>query len=118
MLKNRLIMQITAANGWQAVYAFRPERHAGSAVWLSSVACWALVQHDAGRSVVGLDCSLSFCDAGDNFLGYLGPGEDATQWEEAARRNLCGEIDHSRSIHRREGSKSLSLLQRWRRRKQ
>ena len=118
MMRDRLIVQIVPSNGWQAMYAFRPERNAGSSVWRSPVACWALVQHDATRSVVGLDSNLSFCDAGDNFLGYLGPGEDAAQWEEAARRTLCGEVNHGRSIDRTGGSKSLNLLQRWRRRKQ
>jgi hypothetical protein len=91
-MPDRWILQIVLATGWQAVYAIRPECNDGRAVCVTPLACWALVQHEAVRSVVGLDSTMSFCDQGDNFLGYLGPGEDRMQWEQAARLYLQGEV--------------------------
>ena len=84
----RTIMQIIAAEGWKAVYAIRPETNRHNPVWVSPLACWALVQEDTRRYVVGLDWTVSFCDQGDNFLGYLAPGEKPKKWEEAAISNL------------------------------
>ncbi|MBY0248934.1 MAG: hypothetical protein K2Q17_14825, partial [Nitrospiraceae bacterium] len=57
-------------------------------VWVAPLACWALVQQETVRYVVGLDCTLSFCDQGDNFLGYLAPGMKPDMWKEKALRNL------------------------------
>ena len=84
----RTIVQIIAADGWQAVYAIRPETNRHNPVWVSPLACWALVQEGTSRYVVGLECTLSFCDQGDNFLGYLAPGENPKKLENAAIRNL------------------------------
>ena len=42
----REILQIIPANGWDAVYAIRPDRNNNDPVWFSSLACWALVQHE------------------------------------------------------------------------
>lgn len=84
----RTIVQIIAAEGWQAVYAIKPETNQNQPVWVSPLACWALVQEETNRYVVGLDCTLAFCNQGDNFLGYLAPGENPRKWEDAAVRNL------------------------------
>ena len=84
----RTIVQIIAAEGWQAVYAIKPETNRNQPVWVSPLACWALVQEETKRYVVGLDCTLSFCDQGDNFLGYLAPGEKPRRWEAATIKNL------------------------------
>jgi len=84
----RTILQIVAAHEWHAVYAVRPEGNNNNPVWVSPLACWALVQQGKNRYVVGLDCTLSFCDQGDNFLGYLAPGEKSSCWEEEAVRNF------------------------------
>ena len=84
----RTIVQIIAAEGWQAVYAIKPETNQNQPVWVSPLACWALVQEETNRYVVGLDCTLAFCNQGDNFLGYLAPGEKPKKWEDAAIRNL------------------------------
>lgn len=84
----RRIIQITPANGWQAVYAIQPHRNKNNPVWIAPLACWALVQQEKGRSVVGLDSTLSFCDQGDNFLGYLSPGERPDAWREKALQYL------------------------------
>lgn len=88
MRTERQIVQIVSANGWNAVYAIRPEENKNNPVWVSPLACWALVQEGARRHVVGVDRTLSFCDAGDNFLGYLPPGENPEGWKEEALRNL------------------------------
>lgn len=82
------IVQIIPANGWHAVYAIRPERNKNNPVWVAPLACWALVEEGAHRYVVGLDLTLSFCEAGDNFLGYLPPGENPRGLKEEALRNL------------------------------
>jgi hypothetical protein len=84
----REIMQIISAEGWQALYAIRPEENKNNPVLASPLACWALVQEKRNRAVVGLDRTLSFCDQGDNFLGYLAPGEKAKKWTEEAIRYL------------------------------
>jgi len=84
----RVIIQIIPANGWHAVYSIRPERNKNNPVWVSPLACWALVQQENVRYVVGLDSTLSFCDQGDNFLGYLAPGTKSDTWEDKALRNL------------------------------
>lgn len=84
----RRIIQIIPASGWHAVYAIRPERNQNNPVWVSPLACWALVQQEQVRYVVGLDSTLSFCDQGDNFLGYLAPGMTSDTWKEKALRNL------------------------------
>lgn len=80
----RRILQIISADGWHAVYAIRPDRNEDNPVWIAPLMCWALVQQDKGRFVVGLDSTLSFCDQGDNFLGYLAPGGKADTWKETA----------------------------------
>lgn len=82
------IIQIVSAKGWSAVYAIRPEQNKNDPVYASPLACWALVDEGAHRYVVGLDRTLSFCDAGDNFLGYLSPGESSEEWKEEALRYL------------------------------
>lgn len=84
----RRIIQITPADGWQAVYAIQPDRNKNNPVWIAPLACWALVQQEKVRSVVGLDSTLSFCDQGDNFLGYLSPGEQPDAWREKALQYL------------------------------
>jgi hypothetical protein len=84
----RTIIQIVPVEGWAAVYAIRPEEHENNPVWVCPLACWALVQEGVQRYVVGLDRTLSFCEAGDNFLGYLPPGENPAGWKEEALRNL------------------------------
>ena len=88
MQSERKILQITPANGWNALYAIRPEENKNDPVWVSPLACWALVHEEKVRYVVGLDCTLSFCDQGDNFLGYLAPGMKSDMWKEKALRNL------------------------------
>lgn len=88
MRSGRRIIQIIPAKGWNALYAIRPERNKGNPVFMSPLACWALVEESAQRYVVGLDRTLSFCDAGDNFLGYLPPGESTAVWKDDALRNL------------------------------
>jgi hypothetical protein len=84
----RRILQIIPSDGWNALYAIRPERQKKNPVWVAPLACWALVQQEMVRYVVGLDCTLSFCDQGDNFLGYLAPGMKPDMWKEKALRNL------------------------------
>ena len=84
----RRILQIIPADGWHAVYAICPDRNKNNPVWVAPLACWALVQQETVRYVVGLDCTLSFCDQGDNFLGYLAPGMKPDMWKEKALRNL------------------------------
>ncbi|MCS6329239.1 MAG: hypothetical protein H8K06_19460 [Nitrospira sp.] len=88
MQPERKILQIIPANGWNALYAIRPKENKNDPVWVSPLACWALVQQENVRYVVGLDCTLSFCDQGDNFLGYLAPGMPSDTWKEQALRNL------------------------------
>jgi hypothetical protein len=88
MRSERKIIQIVPANGWNAVYAIRPEENKNNPVWVSPLACWALVQEGAHRYVVGLDRTLSFCEVGDNFLGYLPPSGNPAEWKEEALRNL------------------------------
>ena len=88
MQSERKILQITPANGWNALYAIRPEENKNDPVWVSPLACWALVQQENVRYVVGLDSTLSFCDQGDNFLGYLAPGMQSDTWKEKALRYL------------------------------
>src|SRR5687767_6997552 len=88
MTSERNILQIISADGWNALYAIRPDRNHNNPVWVSPLVCWALVQEDTYRYVVGLDRTLSYCEAGDNFLGYLAPGEDPKRWDEEARRYL------------------------------
>lgn len=83
-MDSRRILQIIAAEGWSAVYAIRPDRNDGDPVWLSRLACWALVQHEESRYVVGIDSTLSFCDQGDNFLGYAPPGNICQTWKDKA----------------------------------
>lgn len=82
------ILQIIPADGWNAVYAIRPDRNKNNPVWLAPLACWALVEQERARLVVGLDPTLSFCDQGDNFLGYLAPGKKADTWKEKALHYL------------------------------
>lgn len=88
MKPERTIIQIISAQGWNAVYAVRPDRNNNDPVWVSALACWALVQEGVDRYVVGLDLTLSFCDSGDNFLGYLPPDQDPAEWKEEALRNV------------------------------
>ncbi len=95
MRLQRKIIQIIPAHGWNAVYAVRPEQNKNDPVWVSALACWALVQEGADRYVVGLDLTLSFCDSGDNFLGYLPPGQEPAEWKEKALRNLQDPKDRS-----------------------
>lgn len=87
-MDSRCILQIVPVDGWGAVYAIRPDRNDGDPVWISRLACWALVQHGDHRYVVGLDSALSFCDQGDNFLGYAPPGKICTTWTDKARAFL------------------------------
>ncbi len=84
----RRILQIISANGWNALYAIRPEENKNNPVWVTPLACWALVQEEEVQYVVGLDLTLSFCDQGDNFLGYLAPGMKSDIWKEKALQNL------------------------------
>jgi hypothetical protein len=84
----RRILQIIPADGWNALYAIRPERHKKNPVWVAPLACWALVHEGKVSYVVGLDSTLSLCDQGDNFLGYLAPGMKPGMWKEKALRNL------------------------------
>ncbi len=84
----RRIIQIVPANGWQAVYAIRPEQNRGNPVWVSALPLWALVEEGDRQFVIGLDSTLEFCDQGDNFLGYLSPGEALSPWSEKAERYL------------------------------
>jgi hypothetical protein len=84
----RRILQIISADGWNAVYAIRPDSNKNNPVWIAPLACWALVQQERARLVVGLDSTLSFCDQGDNFLGYLAPGGKADTWKEKALHYL------------------------------
>lgn len=88
MKLKRKIIQIIPANGWSAVYAIRPDQNRNNPVWVSALACWALVEEDADQYVVGLENTLSFCDRGDNFLGYLPPSGNPAEWKEEALRNL------------------------------
>lgn len=94
----RRIIQITPADGWQAVYAIQPNRNKNNPVWIAPLACWALVQQEKMRSVVGLDSTLSFCDQGDNFLGYLSPGEPPDAWRTKALQYLEHPETHRRHV--------------------
>jgi len=87
-MDNRRIIQIVPVHGWSAVYAIRPDRNDGDPVWIGRLACWALVQQGQDRYVVGIDSTLSFCDQGDNFLGYAPPGKICTTWTDKARSFL------------------------------
>lgn len=86
------IISIAPVTGWYAVYAVKPEENANNPVWTSPLALWALVQEETCRRVVGLDCTLAFCDQGDNFLGYLAPGEDPNAWKDDAVKFLQGRM--------------------------
>ena len=90
----RRILQIIPVDGWNALYAVRPEGPKNNPVWIAPLACWALVHDGNNRCVVGLDCTLSFCDQGDNFLGYLAPGLKSDTWKERALRNLQNPTRH------------------------
>ena len=90
MQSERKILQITPANGWNALYAIRPEENKNDPVWVSPLACWALVQQ--------LDSTLSFCDQGDNFLGYLAPGMQSDTWKEKALRYLRNPKSNGTSV--------------------
>ncbi len=92
----RRIIQITPADGWNAVYAIRPDCNKDNPVRIAPLACWALVRQERARSVVGLDATLSFCDQGDNFLGYLSPGEEPDAWKEKALQYLRHPEKHRR----------------------
>jgi hypothetical protein len=107
MNDERNIVQIIPANGWSAVYAIRPDRNYNDPVWVSPLACWALVQEGTDHYVIGLDRTLSLCEAGDNFLGYLAPGENSKGWEEAALRNLR---DPGRNTVRKRHAATVSPL--------
>ncbi len=85
----RRILQIISAAGWHAVFAIRPEENHNNPVWAAPLSCWALVEQGDLRYVVGLDWTLSFCDQGDNFLGYLAPGLKSEAWKERALSNLA-----------------------------
>ena len=105
---DRLIIDIAPVIGWYAVYAIRPEENKNNPVWIAPLALWALVEEDTRRYVVGLDCTLDFCDQGDNFLGYLAPGEKPEAWKEEALRFLHGKAStgpwgNRRSASRRPG---------------
>jgi len=56
------------------------------------------VQQEKVRSVVGLDSTLSFCDQGDNFLGYLSPGEPPDSWRAIALQYLQYPETHRRDV--------------------
>lgn len=84
----RRILQIIPADGWNALYAIRPEENKNDPVYVSPLTCWALVEEGKVQYVVGLDCTQSFCDQGDNFLGYLAPSMKSDMWKEKALRYL------------------------------
>jgi hypothetical protein len=94
-MSTRHIVQIIPANGWNAVYAIRPDRNNNDPVWISQLACWALVQEEQTRYVVGIDSTLSFCDQGDNFLGYSASEMRCDTWKEQA-------IDYLRNPNRKK----------------
>lgn len=111
MRPERKIVQIIPANGWNAVYAIRPESNKGNPVWISPLACWALVQERAHRYVTGIDRTMSFCEAGDNFLGYSPPSENPTEWKDEALRNLRdpkSTARHRRSMTPQSGNRGES----------
>jgi hypothetical protein len=45
-MDSRRILQIVPVDGWSAVYEIRPDRNNGDPVWISRLACWALVQQE------------------------------------------------------------------------
>jgi hypothetical protein len=95
-MERRRIVQIIPVQGWNALYAIRPDRNNGDPVCVCPLACWALVQQGKDRYVVGLDSTLSFCDQGDNFLGYAPPGKIAKSWRDEALAFLATSARQSR----------------------
>lgn len=92
----RRIVQIIPADDWKAAYAIRPDHNKNNPVWIDPLACWALVQQEGVLFVVGMDSTLSFCDRGDNFLGYLSPYEKPDAWKEKALQYLQHPEKHRR----------------------
>lgn len=92
----RRILQIIPADDWKAAYAIRPNHNKNNPVWIDPLACWALVQQEGVPFVVGMDSTLSFCDQGDNFLGYLSPGGNPDAWKEKALQYLQHPKKHRR----------------------
>lgn len=94
----RHILQIIPADGWKAAYAIRPGHNKNNPVWVDPLACWALVHEEDVRFTVGLDSTLSFCDQGDNFLGYVSPDEQLDRWREKALQYLKHPDTHRRRV--------------------
>ena len=102
MLRERQIVQIMPAEGWNAVFV---DRLPSGEYKLSSepLACWALVEDEAKdydrprRQVVGLAAralarpEMSDCGICNNFVAYLRDGEDIEVWREAAENQLAGQ---------------------------
>ena len=114
MLRERQIVQIMPAEGWNAVFVEQlptGERKLSS----EPLACWALVEDEAKdydrprRQVVGLAAralarpEVSDCGISNNFVGYLRDGEDIEVWREAAESRFAGqdELQDKREAGRR-----------------
>lgn len=69
----RTILTIIPATGWMTVFRDK----ASGKLLTSPLACWALVEEDDDRWVVGMENAGEQIDFSEyaNHVGYLGPGE-------------------------------------------
>lgn len=107
--KARVVQIMPAAPGWRAVWASLDD----GTPFADQIVCWALVDYSEDDDAVywpavtgarqaicgmytGSDGWIDSPEGGDNFLGYLAPGESADIWAELARSK------YERARNRRE----------------
>lgn len=75
---SRKILQIIGAEGWLSVH----DHTVGDVedVRTSPLVCWALVEDEAGTSVIGMDAEMvAGVQPSGRFLGYVRVGEPLTR---------------------------------------